>query len=207
MNRAALIILLALPLGACRLGGSRSVEAENDRLRRETAEQRARLAALEGEVRELRARLASSPATAGATAPTLPVATSVEVGRFSGFLPTSGDPAAPRRFRVEFMPLDGRGRFMQVAASAEIEVLQGAESPARSPTAPAASSRAALARVSLSPEEVREAYRSTFVGTFYEHVLDLPAPTPAGPLTIRVTLHDGLTGQTLVGEQIVKPRD
>ena len=202
MTRAALLLLLALPLGACRLGGSRSVEAENDRLRRETAEQRARLAALEGELRELRARLASSPA-AGPAAPTLPVATSVEVGRFSGLLPASGQAPTAPRLRVEFMPLDGRGRFVQIAAGAEIEILQASGGT----DTPAASSGAVLARVSLSPDEVREAYRSTFVGTFYEHVLDLPTPTPTGPVTIRVTLHDGLTGQTLVGEQAVKLRD
>lgn len=197
----AVLLAVAGGLAGCTLGGSRSASAENDRLRKAMVEKDARIAALEGDKAELIVKLAGGerrglhlPPDAAAT---LPVATGVDVGRFSGLLPASAKGAATG-CRVEFSPRDGRGRFVPVAGSVKARVLLDGAEPRL------------LGEVALDAAAVREAYRSGLTGTYYECEVPLAAPLErpgeADPaVVVRLELTDAMTGEVLKAERTIAP--
>jgi hypothetical protein len=189
--RSVLVAGTLAVLAGCRLGGSRTVEAENNRLREVLAASEARVSALEGDVSELRAKLAATDRGAALLPATLPVARRVEIGRFSGFVPR--DALAPAEgFRVEVTPLDGRGRFVPVAGTLRVRVTRDG---------------ATLGEAMLDESAFREAYRSGFAGTYYECRVPLATPlTREGrdpAVTVSVELTDRATGETLRGERTI----
>ena len=211
--RAVLLLGVAaipLALGACgsvRLGGERSVSEENDRLRTQVHEQQERIKALEGERDELKLKLAEASRARGTTLPegvadAMPTVTSVKVSMLSGLEPVSADQPATG-VSVTFQPMDGRGRFTQAVGSTVIEVfeiaskVEGAQ-PRR------------IAQATLTPAELRDAYRSNVTGTYYSATLPLEGPverskvTPA--LLIRLEFTDALTGKVHKAERLLPER-
>ena len=193
----------------CRAGGDRSVSDENDRLRQAAIESDAKTKALEGEVAELKIKLAEAsarpPLTPEALA-ALPRVTSITVSSTSGFEPT--DPQAPATgVTVWFEPLDGKGRFLQAVGTATVTVLLlPSELGNGSNQEPQP-----VASTVLSPTQLRDAYRSSFTGTHYAAELKLPQPVDRSggkvpTLVIRVEFNDALTGQVLKGEQLISPK-
>ena len=200
----ALTALALLP--ACRFGGVRSVEAENDRLRQEVADHEKTQRALEGEVAELKIKLAE--ATRSSTLPpdaleALPRVNEIEISSLSGFEPP--DPAKPAsEVSVWFETRDGRGRFVQAVGTVTIDALvlpadvgEGQDNhPQR------------IATLILTPAQVRDAYRSSFTGTHYAATVKLEKPIERGPgktpsLVIRVEFQDAITGELLKGERVI----
>src|SRR5690242_20574586 len=100
--RSLALTLLALTslalLPACRVGGVRSVEAENDRLRQELVEKEKSQKTLEGEIAELKVKLAEASRAQEPLSEdvrqALPRVTSLEVSSLSGFEPVDSDKPA-----------------------------------------------------------------------------------------------------------------
>lgn len=175
------------------MGGGSSASAENDRLRRERLELQARVADLEAQRDELRAKLAEA-GRGGPLPPealeALPRIASVEIDALSGARP-AGQAGPITGVEVALRPLDGRRRFVQAVGTLVVEA--DLLPPAGVSDAP----RRVLSRT-LGPAELREAYRSGIAGTRYS--VELPAEPPitarSGTLVVRVELRDALTGES-----------
>lgn len=192
--RAAIVAFLGLVMAAlvgCRVGGG-GIEAENDRLRRERHDLGERLAALEADRQELLAKVhelnrtreaALSPDVLDA----LPRIAGIEIDALSGLLPAEPGRDADS-VAVYVRTLDGRRRFTQAVGTlvVRVELL-----PPVSQSEPGRSST-----LTLSPGQVREAYRSGLTGTHYtvELPLAVPASDRRGTLVVRAELADALTG-------------
>src|SRR5215831_15906876 len=124
LSRAAVILPLLLLLTACRVGGVRSVEEENERLRKELADRDQKQQELEGQIAELKVKLSeanrSEKPLAQEALDALPRVTNIEISSLSGFEPTDGSVPATGVV-VWFETRDGRGRFVQAVGTATVE--------------------------------------------------------------------------------------
>lgn len=204
LKPACLALLACLPLlSGCTLGGSTSASAENDRLRRQAIELNDTIAALQGEVTELKLKLEAA-ATARGLNPdviqALPVVTRVTMGDYSSVAPPEG---AATGVRVEFSPRDGRDRFVQCVGRVTIEALL-------LPAAVGASEPRRLGAVTLEGEDLRNAYRSGMLGTYYEAFVPIPPDLAdaarKAPVLVRLEFVDFLSGSTQKAEQTIAPR-
>lgn len=198
-----LVLALAL-LSGCTVGGNRSVSAENDRLRALVVELEDRAKRAEGERDELSLRLAaaakSNAAVAADGAANLPVATSLKLGFATGL--GTGEPGETATYAIFYVqPLDGLRRFTQVVGTVALEVVALSED--------LASDARTLGTLRLTPEAMRDTYRSGIAGTFYEVrvPLQLSAEVPRGSsVVLRAELTDAATGAMHRAEKIVRVR-
>jgi hypothetical protein len=194
---------LALSLAACS-SGSR-VASENDRLRLKNLELTKQVEGLTLERSELKAKLAeANRARESALAPdvldAIPRCAGIEIDSLSGWTPT--DRSAPVTGAVIYLlPKDGRGRFVQIVGTLTVDATVLPQSGATSNQVP-------IQTKTLVPAELRESYRSGFMGTGY--TIELPIPTnPAArssTLVLRARFVDALTGQTWSAERTVSPK-
>ena len=184
------------PLSACTVGGSSTVAAENDRLRREVVELNTQVKSLEAEKAELTAKLASGGSLSPEAAAALPALASLELGSLCGYTPT--DPAKPATgIDIYLEPRDGRGRFVQAVGTLRVRILPAGEGSAAG---------APLAQVTLSPLQLRDAYRSAFTGTHYTVSVPLAPPRQRVAATIRAELTDAISGTVYTAEHPIGPR-
>ena len=188
-------------LGGCTIGGSRGVGVENNRLRDELAAANKKIESLSAERDELTTKLVQQrgdvpPDVLAAT----PALASISIGSLSGLVPA--DPATAKRVDVYIAPIDGRQRFVQIVGTLQIDaVLEVADADASKSAEPQP-----LASATLTPTQVRDAYRSGFTGTHYTVELPLNAPTPAalarrqGTLVLRARFVDAWSGRTFTCE-------
>ena len=168
---------LGIALAACLIAGGlascgpKNFANQNDELRREREELRARIASLETQLAEAKAQLgAVSPAPmtgaasgldAAEVAAASPVCVALEIDRLSGLRDTTDD-GAPDMLVVRLRTLDGRSRFTQVVGQLDVRAsLVRVDGPT-----------AEIGSASLGPVAVREAYRSGFEGSWY--AVDVP---------------------------------
>lgn len=183
------LLLVALCLSACttRVGGKQTLEQANDSLRAENATLKARAKALESRNAELVAATAAAASTtatgfnASEVTQATPVITSVEIDRLSG---SKGKDTVT--FTAYVRTLDGLQRFTQGVGSLHVELLN-------------ASSTSLYSRT-LSPTQLRDAYRSGFAGTNYVVAFPVDANKSAEIGLIRATFTDARTGTSTVGE-------
>lgn len=200
---AALAVLLCA--GGCR-GKAKDFENENDALRREVASLTDRLEAAEARNVELEAkfaelRRAADTALGGEALEALPRCAGIALDRYSGWTDTDGD-GSPDAIDVYVRPYDGRRRFVQVAGSLTVEATLlpgGAAGGSGEPRL--------LARRTLGPESLREAYRSSPLGTHYSVRLDSLAVDGSreGSLVIRAELEDAISGLVHRTERVLSP--
>jgi hypothetical protein len=147
---------------------------ENDHLRDRNAELEAALATAQ------RAPDGMTPEIHAAT----PRVVRIELSRLSHASDEDGDGSVDV-LTMYVVSKDGHGRFVQMTGTLAVNV---------SVLPPDADART-LARIALTPTELRDAYRSGFTGTHYTVTIPIAAPsTPTGILDVRVTYHDGHTG-------------
>lgn len=212
----ALLLAAAAALAGCRAKGD--YDNENDALRRRVASLEADNARLSAERNEAVAKLtemarARADTDAGEALQALPRVAGIEIDRYSGFNRPLGDASAqrprPEEITVYIRTYDGRQRFVQVAGSLTVEAaLLAPVAPRRKGEAPAPAGPATKMALSatLSPSEVREAYRSSPLGTHYRVSLPLPTDAPrdlSGSLVLRAEFIDPVGGQTLHAERII----
>lgn len=194
-HRACFVLasLSAIALAGCKVGG-KDFDNENDRLRRELSESQTQIKRLTAERAELSAKLSealrSRDAATGPSADVvaaMPRCAGITLGNRSGFVDADGAPG-PESVELILEPFDSRHRFVQIAGSVMCDVTE-------LPSASGAPPRL-LGSISLSPEQLREAYRSSFMGTHYTVSVPLSdglSVRPAASIA-RVLFHDGITG-------------
>lgn len=190
-------VALSAMLAGCasvRVGGSASVERTNDALRAENAQLRSQLAQANARVQELEA-LASdkSPALSPEALAALPVATTLEVDSWSG---VDARPNRPAQLLVYVKLRDGRTRPVQGVGTLTVRV--------ETTTSPSLAFEQ-----TLSPAQLRDAYRSGVMGTHYQVVWSLEGEPPAwrtSPLRITAEYRDQITGGTLRATRDITPR-
>lgn len=212
-----------LMLAGCRVGGERSVEAENDRLRAENRELREQVTTLELREKELQA-LSAELASRTPQSPTEAGVAPSEVG---GPLHDEIVAATPRIARIELgatpaivwredraervsiavRTQDGRGRFTQAVGTLRVEAYalpEGSSGNATDAEAAQASGARRVASIELPPVALRDAYRSSLAGTHYAAELSPDAPlAPGTTLAVVAVLDDRTTGQRHRAEQLV----
>lgn len=219
--------LIALAGCSPRVGGSKSLEQANNDLRRENQELKATVEAQARQIEEMKIKLSEeSAARLAALKPealeALPVCAGVEVGRLSGFEPlppvdsksdgAGGEGAAAKSVVVYLRSFDGRDRFVQIVGTLSVEAVWlpglrsvGDEAAAKTEARPNAT---VLGRVTLTPGQLRDAYRSDVLGTYY--VVELPlsegAPLSQGSLIMRAEFADALTGKVWTAERVKSVR-
>jgi hypothetical protein len=192
--------LLIVTASACRTK-PKNFDNENDDLRRQLDASQTQIEVLQARNRELEAQVAEAArrleAATGEPAAdvvaSIPRCAGVKIGRLS-----SVDPSAPDRLTLYITPYDGRQRFVQVAGSLS------ASATLLSPDVASDQGPVVAGVVTLGPKDLREAYRSSPLGTHYtvEIELDPPAVAEAGVL-VRVRLDDAVTGLSHQATRVV----
>ena len=182
-------IAAALVTSGC---GPRRFANENDVLRARVLELETEAAALEKRIVELEAELAArtsppDPATTEIAANTPHVA-AITIDRLSHVRDDDRD-GTPDTLIVYVRPVDGRERFVQFVGRLSLHAA----------LLPADDESMTIARVELSPGEVRDAHRSSVMGTHY--TIEAPLALPPGAAgfaecTVHVIYEDGRTGQS-----------
>lgn len=195
IRSAPALAAIMLALGGCL--GSIS-ESEGERLRRRVAELERELTEARAYGSELETKLADANRAREEALPqdvldALPRCAGVEIDPLSG--PVGGEPG--REILLLFIkPFDGQRRFVQVAGSLRIDATL-------IPPMPEGGSPTGIGHVSLGPRELREAYRSSFVGTHYSVELPLPQPPGDATLLVRAELVDALSGRRFAAERLI----
>jgi hypothetical protein len=196
-----------------RIGGGGTSDAAQARAKAAELEEEARALRLElAEARALAARTSTTDATILAATPAL---AGIEIDRLSGL--SSSQPLAQGvTIPVHVRTLDGRGRFLQAVGTLEVDAWALSDRrPDADSEAPPTMGRVepppgalALGRVTLSALEVREAYRSSVTGTYYEALVVATAPEQPmrSAMLIRVRLTDALTGQVHDAARVIPAR-
>lgn len=215
------VVAASMGLAGCRVGGDTSLSKQNDELRRERIELRAQVESLRGEVAEWRAKAEeASRARQAALAPevlaAIPRIASIAIGGLSGLTPA--DPGADAKgVAVYLETLDGRRRFTPAVGTLSVEAVgfdrlidepSLAERSREGDGSDAARTGGTVfaVRRTLTPGDLREAYRSGVMGTAYEVELPLEKPMRDRSVTlvIRAEFADALTGQVHRAERVVR---
>ncbi len=220
------LLLLTIALPACS-SGPKNFENENDDLRRQRENLLERVESLEAALAEARAKIAemhaalqvAGDATSAEVLEALPRAAGIEIDRLSGPVDRDGEPGYPESIDVYVRPYDGRRRFVQVAGTLAVEAryvplpgdppadrllaAAGADVDAQPPDGADA---ILLGTATLSPAELREAYRSSVMGTHYT-VRITPRPDVRvldGSIVLSAVLVDRVTGQRHEAWRVVR---
>jgi len=211
-NTPRLLIALGLCAGvvlsSCsrRAGGFRDeldeTRYERDQLEIELRRTTAERNELRGKLDELTAKLnAVEGVPAAVIIDSLPRCAGIKIERLSGLFDRDGEPGF-EGVDVYLLPIDARDRFVQISGTLRVSLLHypnpgaggGEDDGPRT-----------LVSRTVTPSEIREAYRSTLLSTHYSVPLDLNPPltreNAAGTLLLVVQFRDILTGQTHSAER------
>lgn len=193
----ALLVAVTVIAAGCRSGNFAN---ENDELRRRVHELEDQNDDLRRRTGELESALAAATASRGAGAPAgaaaaeVPMVAEIEIDRRSHVDESAGG-GEPDLLRLYVTSQDGRGRFVQMAGTLSVNV---ARLPANAPAE-------TVTRLDVDPGTLRDAYRSSFMGTHYTIEMPLPAHL-AGTLDVRVHYTDARTGSTLDAHRAITVR-
>jgi hypothetical protein len=187
-----LLIALFTVVQGCRIGGERQDDGLRDRvveLERELESARKREAETQAQLQEAVAQANIDPDVVAAT----PHVVDLSVGGFSQARDEDGDGRIDT-LRIYVHPVDSYNRFTQLVGSLSIHAA----------ILPPDAEAQSIARINLSPQEVREAYRSSLMGTHY--VFSVPVNLGAAEIRqaeVRVMYEDGRSGRTLSAHRTV----
>lgn len=189
------LALLLTGCGSATIGGAKGFSTANDELRAKVAALEAENAQLKATKAELEGNLAQEERVrrgliSADVLAAIPVCSGITIDSLSGLYPASSE-SAPTRCDIYLEPFDGRRRFVQIVGNLRAEVL------ALHPSA-AAAAPVVIGTLSLSPAQLREAYRSGLTGTHYSLEVPITSPQVAlhkADLVIRVQFEDALTGK------------
>ncbi len=190
---ALLLTLVALSFAAAGCGsGAKRASLENDRLRAEALDLKDRIVGLEKRNAELEAELLRASAEPRSLAEeyraNAPHVASISIGRLSHARDDDGD-GRPDTLVLYVKPSDGLDRFVQMVGhlSAHAAIL------------PTNGDAVTIGRANLGPAEVRQAYRSSALGTHYTVTLPIESPPDAQTTTViaQVEFTDAYDGRVL----------
>jgi outer membrane murein-binding lipoprotein Lpp len=203
VKHIAISVACGLLLASCTSDFSTSGDAARasaDELRTQNQALKLRIGELEAKLSE--ANAAREAAMSKDVLEALPRIAEVRIGSLSGLEPPAGAMASetkPATSVVVYVePVDGRARFTQAVGVLSVDATLvppvGSKGEPRS-----------LGRATLSPGQLREAYRSGLTGTHYEVSVPIePALTErVGTLVIRVKFDDAITGRSHAAERTI----
>lgn len=212
-----------LALVGCR-AKPKDFENENDVLRRQVIDLESQVASLSAERGELQAKLAEmmrerdasldSGSAAAEVVASLPRCAGIEFSRYTGLADRDGTPG-PEAIDLYIRPYDGRQRFVQVAGRLSVTATlvppgsvaepMGTDKAGAAGTASSPQPRT-LAQLELSPNDLREAYRSGPLGTHYSVTLPLDPPNQPlnGVVVVYATFTDAISGLSHETTRVLK---
>lgn len=194
--RAVLLLGVLLPPAGTGCRGPRNFENVNDDLRRQNLELQTQVRDLQDKlqlaaasVENLQQRLAQ---TQPATPARIPAPVDLRLERYSGILDTDNN-GSPDLLRLYVKPRDYRGRFVPLVGSLNVQIVRLA--PDQQPLL--------LFECTLSPQELDDRYRSTWMGNHYtiEAPFTAPQPPPNADATVKLTFTDAIAGSTITCQQ------
>lgn len=212
-------LCLALVASVAGCGGKpKNFENDNDALRRRVAELEGERDAALARATEAESKLTEAVRSAdtlleGQALEALPRCAGVAIDRFSGLADADGDGRLDS-VDIYVKPFDGRQRFVQVPGRLTVEATAlppspPTETPKKGKPAPApvaAPAPVVVGPKTLTPVELREAYRSSLLGTHYLVTMALPdgaTLAEGSSVVIRVELLDPITGIVHKAERLV----
>ncbi len=191
----ATALSLALTTGC---GSFKRVSRENDRLRTQVMELQQQNRDLTNRTAELDAQLLRAGDTGGVAQEVLnatPHVAAISIDAISHALDQNGD-GRPDTLVLYVTPSDGLGRFVQMVGDLSVHTAM----------LPPDSDAVSIGRIRLGPRELRNAYRSTFLGTHYTitmpiSVSDSPLPTEC---TVKAEFLDGYDGRRVTDQREIK---
>lgn len=194
MTARVLSVLLIVLAAGTSCSSGRRVSAENDRLRLRVHELETQVAELEGRNSELAAKLRQQDRPEALSAEILentPTVVRISLDKRSHARDDDGDGHADHLV-LYVVPADGLGRFVQAVGhiSAHAAIL------------PAGGEATTIGRLTLGPAAVREAYRSSFMGTHYTLLVPISPPEDLAAATCvaQIEYVDGRTGSRVTDE-------
>lgn len=183
------MVLILPACGNLRYGGSKSQDDALNALRAENHALRDQLTARDKRIAELTSAAAPQHTPTVDILAATPRPVTLVLDSFSGVYVEKGDAVA--RFYIQ--PRDGRDNPMQVTGSMHVEVLVTDATGKASP----------LAERTLAPVALRDAYRDSFIGTYYR--VDVPVGVAAirtgATYSLRATFTDATSTLTLTAER------
>ena len=191
-HKAILAVTFALLLATAGCGGSGAMRASraNDRLRAENLDLKDEAERLSLRNKELEAQLQAATEEPRPLAEEYrihaPHVAALSIDSYSHVVDNSGD-GRPETLVLYVSPRDGLGRFVQMVGRLT----------AQATVMPIDADPITLGRITLGPAEIRQAYRSSFMGTHYtvEVPLMVPSDLEATELIAHVEFVDGYDGR------------
>lgn len=186
---------LALTTGC---GSFKRVSRENDRLRTQAMELQQQNRDLTNRTAELEAqilRASDDDGVAQDVRDATPHVAAISIDAISHVLDENGD-GRPDTLVVYVTPSDGRGRFVQMVGDLSVHMAM----------LPTDSDAVSIGRIRLGPSELRDAYRSTFLGTHY--TITMPISVPDSPhrtgCTVKAEFLDGYDGRRVSDQREIQ---
>jgi hypothetical protein len=191
------LITAAMTLAiAAGCGSAKRVSSENDRLRAQVLDLQDENRSLASQVEELQGqfdRATGESSVPRAVLAATPHVASLSIDSLSHTVDTDDDGYADT-LTVYVSPSDGLGRLVQLVGDLSIHVA----------LLPPDGDAVTMGRVSLGPQELRDAYHSTWLGTHYTVAVPITIPRsvtePTG-CTLRVEFVDGYSGRRVTSQQ------
>jgi hypothetical protein len=202
LSRPLVIVALCGLAGCAR---NNRIAKVNDELREKNLELQGQVDQLKLRTQELEAQLrnvaASQPSVPSEILENTPHVAAISIGRLS-FARDTNDDGQPDTLYLFVQPQDGMGRFTQLigALIANAVIL------------PHGGEARTVGHKTLSPREVRDAYRATVTAIHY--VIEVPIELPddaasdhstlPADCTVQVRFEDGYSGQSYVAERKIR---
>jgi outer membrane murein-binding lipoprotein Lpp len=180
---------------SARVGATKSLEKSANDLRAENAALRSQVASLEGALAEARAGMGAGAAERGGAmdarevAEATPRVVALRIDSLSGL---DTRPGRPAMVSVYVRTLDGRERFVPAVGTLTVDVFGAGERGGEVSGEP-------LLTSTLTPKQLREAYRSGLTGTYYlvEMAADVAAFSSQGELVLHARFEDAASGESI----------
>ncbi len=191
----ATALSLALTTGC---GSFKRVSRENDRLRTQAMELQQQNRDLTNRTAELEAQILRASDDGGVAQDVrdaTPHVAAISIDAISHVLDENGD-GRPDTLVVYVTPNDGRGRFVQMVGDLSVHMAM----------LPTDSDAVSIGRIRLGPRELRDAYRSTFLGTHYTITMPISVPDSPHPTecTVKAEFLDGYDGRRVTDQREIK---
>ncbi len=179
-------------------GSFKRVSRENDRLRARVMELQQQNEDLTNRTAELEAQILRTGDAGGVARDVrdaTPHVVDISIDAISHVLDENGD-GRPDTLVLYVTPSDGLGRFVQMVGDLSVHTAM----------LPPDSDAVSIGRIRLGPRELRDAYRSTFLGTHYTitmpiSVSDSPHPTEC---TVKAEFLDGYDGRRVTDQRQIQ---
>ncbi len=124
-----------------------------------------------------------------------PHVAAISIDAISHVLDKDGD-GRPETLVLYVTPSDGLGRFVQMVGDLSVHTA----------VLPTDSDAVSIGRIRLGPSELRDAYRSTFLGTHYTITMPISIPGEPHPTecTVKAEFLDGYDGRRVTDQREIK---